>query len=344
MCPGQGNLHMLEFSKGGVIMFRVTVMLGVCILLSAPAPGGEGSSKKNLAGGGRFALELEGTNAGFLKSVNGGGLGAVLAGGGTGADAAQRKHIARLEYEDFTLALPVHAPHAIVDWINGAWRGNAKSVSGKVLAVDNFLGLISERDFAGALITETTIPACDMGAKDQAYLSVKIRPESIRFKKGDGAEVAMSPKSKRKKWIPSNFRLSIKGLDCSKVLKIDSFTVHEAIPPAAAASGTGAGREQVAPGFPNLRITVAEESAESWIKWHEDFALKGNNSPDKEKSGDLELLDLDRKYPLLTLHFKGLGVFAFLPASRGPGDDQTHYACFDLYSNGMVLEHSKKSE
>ena len=312
-------------------------MLVGFLLLAGAAAGGEAGSKKNIASGGRFALDLEGVTTGFLKSVDGGGIGATLAGDGVAAGAAGAKRIAAVTYEDFTLTMPVYAPRPVTDWIRKSWSGDATRRSGKVIAVDNFLGSISERAFSGALITETTFPACDLSAKDQAYLTVKIRPDSIQYKKSDGAEVAVPPKAKRKKWIPSNFRLRIKGLDTSRVVKIDAFTVARRI-----AASPGEAGETVS--FPNLRITIADQSAESWIKWHEDFAIKGNSSADKERTGDLELLDVDKKSALLTLKLKGLGIIGFVPDTREPGEDEIHYACFDLYCGGMSLEPSKKAE
>jgi hypothetical protein len=322
-------------------MCRSLGILAGLLLLATPVAGGEAGSKKNVASGGRFALEIEGVTTGFLKSVDGGGIGATLASGQeSGTGAAGGKRIAAVTYEDFSLTMPVYAPQPVADWIRKSWAGDETRRSGKVIAVDNFLGSISERAFSGALITELTFPACDLGGKDQAYLTMKVRPESIHFKRSDGAEVAVPPKAKRKKWIPSNFRLRIKGLDTSRVVKIDAFTVARKASSSPGESGAGRG---AALSFPNLRITIADQSADSWIKWHEDFAIKGNNSPDKERTGDLELLDVDKKSALLTLRFKGLGIIGFVPDTREPGEDEIHYACFDLYCNGMSFEPARKA-
>jgi hypothetical protein len=78
-----------------------------------------------------------------------------------------------------------------------------------------------------------------------------------------------------KTWIPSVFKLTIEGLDCSKVSKIDPFTVKQKV----VVDEIGDEREIVkAPSrvvFPNLRMTLPESGAQSWLDWHEDFVIKG---------------------------------------------------------------------
>ena len=75
----------------------------------------------------------------------------------------------------------------------------------------------------------------------------------------------------QKIFLPSNFRLQIDGLDCSKVTKIESFTVKQGV----ASKDIGSARDsQKEPGkleFPNLKITMAEVAAQSFIDWHENF-------------------------------------------------------------------------
>ncbi len=312
-------------------MCRCLAWVAAVLLLSPSAQGGEAKKSDSR---GRFALELGGVKTGYLKSVDGGGIGAAVT-PAQGGDGRPGKRLGKVEYEDFTIKLPIYAPPPVTEWIKKTWVGERPRMEGKLIAVDNFLGAIGERHFSDALIVETAFPACDMDGKDQAYLTLKVHPESIRYRKGDGAEVVVPPKAKRNKWIPSNFRLKIKGLDTRKVVKIDPFSVKQVFSSGAEASGGGSlpGTE-----FPHLRITIADDGAESWIRWHEDFAIKGNNSPDKEKSGDLELLDTDRKNVLLTVRFKGLGIFGFLPDTRDPEEDQIHQVCFDLYTKGMSLE------
>ena len=72
--------------------------------------------------------------------------------------------------------------------------------------------------------------------------------------------------------LSSNFRLNIAGLDCTKVAKIDSFTVKQ---PLAGETLHNAYYQvdeiQTAPAhlleFPNLRIELATASAETWRTW-----------------------------------------------------------------------------
>lgn len=71
----------------------------------------------------------------------------------------------------------------------------------------------------------------DASSKEPVYLTVKFQPELTRCKKGSGKVVA-SPAittTQQKIWTSSNFRLEISGLDCTKVKRVDSFTVTQKV-------------------------------------------------------------------------------------------------------------------
>jgi hypothetical protein len=110
--------------------------------------------------------------------------------------------------------------------------------------------------------------------------------------------------------VPSNFRLTIDGLDCTKVSKIDAFTIKQTT----VTDDIGDARDYLKePGkieFPNLKITLPEASSESWLRWYEDFVIRGNNSDDKEKSGRLVFLDSTRTTELAEIRFFNLGIRA----------------------------------
>jgi T4-like virus tail tube protein gp19 len=228
-------------------------------------------------------MYLDGKEAGFVKSVDGGAVTAEVINEPSGPSFFVKKHIAAPKYEEFMLQFGLSMNKAIYDWIAASWKGDSSRKSGSIAACDYQYVVKSEREFLNALLTEVTIPAMDGGSKDAGYLNVRVKPESVRFKKGSGQKIGQGAKPEQKVWLPSNFRLEIPGLDCKFVTKIDSFTVKQTF-----ASGIGVGRDfEVQPGkleFPNLSITLSEAHAQSWIDWHNDFVIMGKNSEENEKA------------------------------------------------------------
>ena len=131
-----------------------------------------------------------------------------------------------------------------------------------------------------------------------------------------GGAVRDHSKQSGKRWHVSDFRLEIDGLDCTNVRRIDSFAVRSA----PTADDTGDHREpQKQPGvldFPDLSITIARTSARSWLDWHDDFVVKGNNGQAREKSGSLVLLSR-KKREVARVDLFNLGVYRVAPDRSG---------------------------
>ena len=56
-------------------------------------------------------------------------------------------------------------------------------------------------------------------------MNLKFSPKRATSKKGDGKVIGPF-KELPKIWLSSNFQLTIDGLDCTRVNRIDSFTVN----------------------------------------------------------------------------------------------------------------------
>jgi hypothetical protein len=109
--------------------------------------------------------------------------------------------------------------------------------------------------------------------------------------------------------LSSFFRLNIVGLDCTRVSKIDSFTVKQHL-----AGGTldmahyqvdqirTAAANLVE--FPNLRIELATAFAETWRTWFKSFVIDGNSSAMNEKTGTLSFLAPNLSTVLATIGFQ----------------------------------------
>ncbi|HET9674690.1 MAG TPA: phage tail protein [Gaiellaceae bacterium] len=283
--------------------------------------------------GGRFALELDGAAAGFVKSVEGGDISADVVAEPVGQQPFAKKHIGNVKYEEFTLGMELGMSADVYEWIAGSWAGTSTRRNGAIVEADANLEVKMRREFRDALVTETTVPALDASAKSPAELTVRVAPDSITRTKGSGKLARAA--AKQKQWLVANFRLELGDLDAKTVSKIDAFTVKQTV----AADGLGARRDhRREPGtieFPNLRVTLAESGAQTWNDWFDDFVVKGNNGDDREKNGSIVFLDPSLKQELGRVDLKNVGIFALRRPS--PAGDRVARVTAELYVESMEL-------
>jgi phage tail-like protein len=258
---------------------------------------------------GNFFFNLDGVKCGFLKAVDGGGISADVIGEKAGPDFFVKKHIGQPKYEDVVITFGFEMAQNVYDWIAASWKQNYSRKDGSIVVTDASLKAISERQFFHALISEVTIPALDASSKDAGFFTLTFSPELIREVKAAGKLVMPKPVP-QKRFLPANFRLEIDGLDCSKVSKIDSFTVKQTV----VTDDIGQLRDPVKePGkvdFPNLSVTLSEAGDATWVDWFQDFVVKGNNGDAAEKSGRIVFLAPDLKAELGRIELHNVGIFA----------------------------------
>ena len=285
--------------------------------------------------GGNFQLMLDGLKCGFLKSVDGGApVGDVIA--ESGPAYFTRKHLGTIKYEPFVLQFGLAMGGQLYDWINASWNNNYTRKNGAVVATDVNFNAVSQREFFNALISETTIPALDGSSKEPGYLTLKVAPEYTRISKGSGT-VSDIAKVTQKLWLPSNFKVTIDGLDCTKIRAVDSFTVKQAATTDDIGDARDYQRQPARLEFPNLKITLLESSAKSWFDWFDDFAIKGNNDDSKEKKGSIAFLSPNLADELMRIDLFNLGIFRIGYDKRDANSDGAATVTADLYCERMEL-------
>jgi len=284
---------------------------------------------------GRFALELDGTLCGFLKAVEGGAITADVIEESLGASYFHKKHIGGPRYEELTLQLDLSLDKAVYQWITDTWTGKAPRHDGSIVAVSSQQKAVSERQFFRAFVSEVTVPAADASSKEPGFLTVKLAPEFHRAKGGSGVSMNV-PVAKSKSWLPANFQLEIDGLDCKKVSRVDAFTFKQHV-----VEQIGELRDYragtIQPEFPNLRITLAESSSQTWTTWFDDFVVKGMSGDANEKSGKLSFLAADLKTVLGEVTFFNLGIFRLEPEPQAVQEAIARIRA-DLYCERMELK------
>jgi phage tail-like protein len=294
--------------------------------------------------GGLYRLELDGINAGWVNNVEGGMPKAEVVTEKIGVDHIARKHIAGVSYEDMTFKVGAAMSKGFYQWLEATLKLDEKGQvkNGAIISANYELKEMSRLDFTNARITEFAMPALDAKGKDPAWITVKARPEFTRKKLAEGGKVsAPTDAAKQKKWLPSNFRLKIDGLDevCSRVSKIDALTVKQKV----TENPVGEMREyeilNTSVEIPNLVITFPESHAKPMLDWFESFVIKGDCDQDKEKGGSLEYLTPDLKTVLFTVEFKQMGIFKLAPEKKEAHAEGILNWKAELYVEEMTLKH-----
>lgn len=296
-----------------------------------------------------FALTLDGSEmAGFLRSVEGGGIKAEVVQHQIGGSPYRDKQIGQPGYDPFTVQVGMSMSKSFYKWMADSWAGNVSRRTGSVVCCDHNLFPRHEVWFDNALITETTFPNLDGASKEPANMTVKFQPETSRHQPPSvtnlfnpamitSAFVQAVFAPMQKLWSGANFRLQIDGLDCSKVSKIDGFTIKQGtvrVP-------TGEDRDyQLEPGnleFPNLSVTMSLASAQSWLDWHKSFVVDGNNSAEREKLGVIQLLSPDRLLPLVNVLLFGVGIYNLALDKGDASSDGIRRVKAELYVERMEI-------
>jgi hypothetical protein len=87
--------------------------------------------------------------------------------------------------------------------------------------------------------------------------------------------------------------------------------------------------------FPNLRITLAASSAKTWLDWHNDFVIKGNNGAGQERSGAIVYLDASLKEEPGRVNLSNCGIFKLGSAKVEAGSEQLQRLVAELYCEQM---------
>jgi hypothetical protein len=283
-----------------------------------------------------FSLEIGGQTAGYLSSVEGGGAHAdVVVESPIAGQPFQNKHLGGVIYEDVTITVDLSLDPVFYTWISDTLAGKSHRRDGAVVTLDADLKVRRQMEFYNALITEINFPKLDGSPKEAGLITVKISPEYSRTKKGSGLKSTAAISQAKKKWLTSNFRLEIDGLDCRKIQKIDSFTIKQGVITDTIGVARDYEREPAQIEYPNLFITLAESAAQTFIDWHDDFLIKGNNGANQEKSGTLTFLSADLKTTLGEVRLGNLGIFSLSTGKRETSSDQVLQVIAGLYVEQM---------
>ncbi len=305
------------------------------------------TSNKRATGSGKYGIELDGVNAGWISEVEGGHATADVVTEKMGTDHLQRKHLGPLKYEEVSFKCGTGMTKDMYKWIQSGFNQTHMSAgrrNGAIVHSDYDFSEISRLEWKFGLLTEWGMPALDASSKDPCKMSIKFKPEITRKITSSGGKVNVSKNDAKvqKQWLPSNFRLRIDALDdgCMKINKIEAITVKQKVAENAVGEMRDYEQEPTSVEIPNLVITLAESHAVGFYKWHEDFVIKGLCKPENEKGATLEYLHNDLTTVLFTLHFVNLGIFKISPDKVEAGSEGIRRVKVEMYCEDITFDYN----
>ncbi len=287
---------------------------------------------------GTFFFSLDGSpDQSYIKSVDGGAVKGTVVEERVGPDETHFKHLSTVEIEPVSLELGMSISRPFLQWIQDSWGRQYSRRNGMIVHADYDDTTHLEQHFEDALITETVFPALDGADKSSPYLNVKLQPEKLLLKQRQSGNMTAAIASQQKLWSASNFMFSIDGLDCTKVSKIDSFSVKQKIKQLYIGSQRHPEIEPLGIEFSNITIYVALAHAKPFLDWHEQFVVKGGRDLDHEKMGAITYIG-PRGQELLTVELKNVGIFS-LTIEKAEANAESIKRCkIELYVEKMALK------
>jgi len=289
-----------------------------------------------------FGLEVAGKYAGMVASAEGGFAVGNVVEEKLGPGQVAQKHIGRVSYDDITVTCGAGMSKDFYDYVQAMFTPKASVKDGSIKTVDFDHNVVSELDYFQGRITEIGFPELDASAKGVARLTVKISPEYTRLKKGSGKLPPPTGQSTASRQLNAdNFRLTIAGLDCTHVNKIEALTVKQKVSLDTVGEQRSIRQDSSNLEVPNLVVTLSEATAQSFHDWHKSFVIDGDNGAAKEKQGTLEFLAADMKEALFTLTFHGLGIFRLSPDKAQAGNENIRRITAEMYCQSMDFAYGK---
>jgi hypothetical protein len=265
---------------------------------------------------GNYMLEIDGKSAGFLKSVGELGYTRIV-------DSKVAQHAAPMALE---LQLGLSSAQQL-SWVAGFVSGKAKPRSVQIVATDYKLEAKQRYDLGELAITEVEFPACDGSSKEPAYLTVRGEPAKVARLKASGKAATEYGKAEQKMWLPSNFRLTIDGIDTTKVSFLGPIKVKKS-------------KDGLA--IMPFKVAFSEVTAETWLAWGEKTLVNGEKD---QRTLKLELLTSDRTAVLATLDLAGVHVLSMnYGDKRAANADAIKRITFVLGAEGIKMTPPKATK
>jgi hypothetical protein len=288
--------------------------------------------------GGRFALDVAGENAGFLKKFSGLAMEADIVSNDLGPENIQKKHVANIKWTPGKATIGIGMGNEMYQWIKAAFDKGYQTKSGALTAADFNYKAMSVQEFKDALITAVTVPKLDGGSKDAAYFDVEFEAEQVRWSKGGGEDIRGKVGPKQKAWLCSNFRVELGSLPCNRISAVDSFTWKCAV----AADQIGIHREPTKhPAkvtVPDVKLSISMADYQAWADAAKKWFVDGNHLEGDEMEGRIVFLNPNMKDEIGEISLQNVGFKKFSKEDLEANSEKIARFNVELYVEKMTFK------
>jgi hypothetical protein len=288
--------------------------------------------------GGRFSLDVDGFNVGFLKKFSGLSMEADIVSNDLGPDNVQKKHVANIKWTPAKATVGIGMGKGMYDWMKAAFDKGYVTKNGTFTSADFNYKAQSSQTFMNALITEVTVPKLDGSSKDAAYFDIEFDCEQVRWTKGGGEDIRGKIGPKQKQWLCSNFKFELGGLPCQRVATIDSFTWKCAV----AADMLGVFNENTKhPAkvtVPDLKVAISYADHQAWADFAKGWFIDGRRGEEHELSGRIVFLGPDMKKELGEITLLNVGLKKFSDDDAEANSEKIKRFNVELYVEKMEFK------
>ena len=285
---------------------------------------------------GRFSLDVDGYNVGFLKKFSGMAMEADIVANDLGPDNVQKKHVSNIKWTPGKATVGIGMGKGMYDWIQAAFDKGYMTKNGAFTSADFNYKAMSRLDFMNALITSVTVPKLDGSSKDAAYFDVEFEAEQVRWSKGDQSDIRGKIGPKQKAWLCSNFRIEIGALPCSRIATVDSFTWKCSV----SADQIGIFREPTKhPAkvtVPDIKLSISHADHDAWAQAAKKWFVDGHHLEADEMTGRIVFLDPDMSTELGEVELMNVGFKKF-----GQEDSEANSEKIKRFTVEMYVEKMK---
>jgi hypothetical protein len=211
-------------------------------------------------------------------------------------------------------------------WIRDALAGKPPRLDVSIAQLDHNLKVAHRLVAQRAQLVKIEFPALDASSKDLFDVTLSFQPE--RVTSGTSGDQVTGSIAKQKRAGLANFKVTIPGVDCTRVARVAPITVAFEAGASGVVTGRGRSSEQLTMRVGDLALGVGEAGAAGFVDWAKASLLEGKTEG-LATTATVELLTQDLKSTVLRLDAAGVGLYA-LRRVQGSGDRMTSYdvSCF----------------
>ncbi len=287
---------------------------------------------------GRFALDIDGYNVGFLKKFDGLGMEADIVENDLGPDNVQKKHVSNIKWTPGKATIGIGMGKGMYDWIKAAFDKGYITKNGAFTAADFNYKAQSRLNFMNALITSVTVPKLDGGSKDAAYFDIEFDAEQVRWEKGGGEDIRGKIGPKQKAWLCSNFRVEIGGLPCDRVATVDTFTWKCSVSPDQIGIFREPTKHPAKVTVPNVKLSISYADHQAWADAAKKWFVDGHHLEGDELQGRIVFLDPNMKDEIGEIELQNVGFAKFSDQTSEANSEKIKRFDVELYVEKMLFK------